>query len=1089
MTNSSRRRAPCRPMLMIGVGFLVLSGTQVLHAQTDVETAVADLKFREIGPAVMGGRIADIAAVESKPQIFYVGTASGGVWRTKNHGTSWEPLFDDQPAASIGDVTLAPSNPNVIWVGTGEPQNRQSSPWGNGVYKSTDGGGTWNHMGLDDTRHIGRIVIHPTNPDIVFVAAVGHLWGPNEERGVYRTLDGGQTWERVLYVDENTGAIDLAMDPGDANTVFAAMYQRRRTGFGFNGGGPGSGIYRTTDGGNTWKELTNGLPEGDKGRIGLDIYRRDGNLVYAVVEADKRSPTRSFGGPQGSSGERQSGVYRSTDRGETWERMSNTNPRPMYYSQIRIDPNNPERIYVLSTQLMVSDDGGKTFRSDGANGIHVDHHALWIDPNDSDHLIIGNDGGVAASFDGTENWRMYDNLPIGQFYQIGVDNRDPYYVCGGLQDNSSWCGPSRTLNQYGIRNADWYDVWGGDGFFNLIDPSDHTIVYTESQGGSLGRVDATTGEGTRIQPVARPIEGQEEEEDRSFRFNWNTPIAISAHDAATIYIGANVLLKSPDRGVTWQEISPDLTKQIDRQELEIMAVPGSEPMISPNDGISTYGNITTIGESPLNPALIYVGTDDGNVQVTRDGGATWTDLTSNFRDLPDRTYVSRVVPSRFVEGRVYATFDGHRNDDYTAYAYVSEDYGRRWTLITDGLPAGWSVNVIAEDPQNESLLFLGNEIGLFFSIDRGASWQQLKNNLPTVPIDDIVIHARDDDLVLGTHGRSIWIMDDITPLERLTEDVLASVAYMFPVRPATMYSLSGEWPFWHATYAAPNPQIGARIRYYLRDQWSSSEAPVAEEPASNGAGPNVQGQGQGRGSRGSEGIKAKLTVVDANGDTVRELEGSGDPGIHEVLWDLRIPPPYEAPSGQGGFGGAPRGPRVLPGKYSVQLRVSGAEFSQDIEVRGDPRIQISDADRKARQAALMSVYELNKSIRDANQTVARLNGQLSDLQTLLEGNEDAPDELKQEAKQLSDDVGTLRQELNRAGRNARVANAIDGSTTRPTADQEWQIDRAWGQVPGLVEQINEIVTTRLPALYESCDEHGIRPDPGKPIQVPKKPGG
>jgi photosystem II stability/assembly factor-like uncharacterized protein len=1067
---------------------VLLSWARPLRAQTDVAPAVANLEFREIGPAIMGGRIADIAVVETKPQIFYVGTASGGVWRTRNHGTSWEPLFDDQPTASIGDVTLAPSNPNVIWVGTGEPQNRQSSPWGNGVYKSTDAGRTWKHMGLDDTRHIGRIVIHPTNPNIVYVAAVGHLWGPNENRGVYRTLDGGETWDNVLYVDENTGAIDLAMDPDDANTVFAAMYQRRRTGYGFNGGGPGSGIYRTTDGGDIWKELTDGLPEGDKGRIGLDIYRRDGNLVYAVVEADKRDPGRPFGGPQ-QPGERESGVYRSTDRGETWEWVSGTNPRPMYYSQIRIDPTDSERIYVLGTQLMVSDDGGKTFRSDGANGIHVDHHALWIDPNDSDHLIIGNDGGVAASFDRSENWRMYNNLPIGQFYQIGVDMRDPYYVCGGLQDNSSWCGPSRTLNQYGIRNADWYDVWGGDGFFNLIDPSDHTIVYTESQGGSLGRVDATTGEGTRIQPVARPIEGQEEEEDRTFRFNWNAPIAISAHDPATIYIGANVLLKSPDRGVTWQEISPDLTKQIDRQELEIMGVLGSEPMISPNDGISTYGNITTISESPLNPALIYVGTDDGNVQVTRDGGATWTDLTTNFSGLPERTYVSRVVPSRFAESRVYATFDGHRNDDYTPYAYVSEDYGRRWTLITDGLPTGWSVNVIAEHHRNESLLFLGNEVGLFFSIDRGAGWQQLKNNLPTVPVDDIVIHARDNDLVVGTHGRSIWIMDDITPLERLTEELLASVAHVFPVRPATMYSLAGNWPFWHATYAAPNPPTGVRIRYYLKEKLSAEVAPVAEESSSDGSGPNFQGQGQGRRVSGNDDVHAKLVITDAEGNTVRELEGSGDPGIHEVGWDLRIDPPYEATSGQGGFGGAPRGPRVLPGNYSVRFHVSGADFSQEIEVRGDPRSQISDADREARQAALLSLYELNKSIREANQTVARLNGRLSDLQALLGASEAAPDELQEEVKQLSDDLSELRRELNQASRDARVANAIDGSTTRPTADQEWQIERAWEQVPGLVEQINEIVTSRLPAVYRACDEHGIRPDPGKPIEVPKKPAG
>ncbi|UCG86345.1 MAG: hypothetical protein JSW71_20985 [Gemmatimonadota bacterium] len=1075
--------AVIHPVAVAAVALLSLAATDVMLAQTDVRAAVAGLEVREIGPAVMGGRIADVAVVESKPQVFYVATASGGLWKTTSHGTTWEPLFDDQPTASIGDVTLAASNPNIVWVGTGEPQNRQSSPWGNGVYKSTNGGHTWTHMGLDDTHHIGRIVIHPTNPNVVYVAAVGHLWGPNDDRGVYRTRDGGDTWEKVLFVDENTGAIDLAMDPGDANTMFAAMYQRRRTGWGFNGGGPGSGIYRTLDGGESWQELENGLPEGDKGRIGLDVYRRDGNLVYAVVEADKRDPSRGFGGG-GPQTERKSGVYRSTDRGETWERISSTNPRPMYYSQIRIDPNDPERIYVLGTQLAISEDGGKTFRNDGAQDIHVDHHALWIDPRDSDHLIIGNDGGVAASFDRARSWRMYDNLAIGQFYQVGVDMRDPYYVCGGLQDNSSWCGPSRTLNAYGIKNSDWYDVWGGDGFFNLIDPTDHTILYAESQGGNIGRVDVTTGEGTRIRPVARP--GDDEEADRSFRFNWNTPIVISTHDPATIYTGANVLLRSPDRGVTWQEVSPDLTKQIDRTELEIMGVLGSEPMLSANDGISTYGNITTIGESPLDTDVVYVGTDDGNVQLTRDGGATWTDLTSNVRGLPERTYVSRIVPSRFAEGRVYATFDGHRNDDFAPYAYVSEDFGRRWQAITEGLPHGWSVNVIAEHVSNQNLLFLGNEVGVYFSVDRGGTWSRLKNNLPTVPVDDIVIHGRDNDLILGTHGRSIWIMDDIIPLEQLTSELLGTTAHVFPIRAATMYSLAGSWPFWHADYAAANPPIGARIRYYLRDKLEGGEAPVVATTPSNG-GPSVQRQVQEPRSHGTSETNAKLTVLDSSGEAVRELEGPGDPGVHEVIWDLRIEPPYSTPGSQGGVG--PTGPRVLPGTYTVQLQVAGQTFSEEVEVRGDPRIEISDADLRARQDALMSVYELSKSIREATQAVSRLSGRVTEIEELLRQHEAAPESLMEQAKQLGEMIGEIRQELNQANRDARVANAIEGSTALPTADQLWQIDQAWEKVPGLVEQINDVINERLPALYRACDEHKIRPDPGEPIEVPKKPGG
>ncbi len=628
------------------------------RAQTDLETAVSHLQFRSIGPALMGGRIADLAVVEAKPQVFYVGTASGGVWKTVNHGTSWTPLFDEQPNGSIGDVTVHQANPNLIWVGTGEPQNRQSSPWGDGVYKSTDAGNTWTHMGLDETKHIARILIHPRDPDIVYVAAVGDLWGPNEERGVYRTRDGGQTWENILFIDEHTGAIDMAMDPGDPNTIFAAMYQRRRTGWGFNGGGPGSGLYRSTDAGENWIELTEGLPEGDKGRIGIDVFRQDGNVVYALVEADARRAGGGRGGRGGGGGAARSGLFRSLDRGDTWEKMSNTNPRPMYYSQVRIDPSNSDRIYVLGGSLMVSDDAGRSFRSDGATQIHVDHHALWINPNDPDHLILGSDGGVAASWDGTGHWRMFDNIPLGQFYTISYDMRDPYYVCGGLQDNNPWCGPSNTRSFHGIRNQDWYETAYGDGFWTVVDPTDSTIVFSESQGGNMNRYDLITGEKT----VMRPITGPRADGDttKAYRFNWNSPLLISKHDPSTIYLGANYLMRSRDRGMTWEEVGGmDLTKNIDRDTLVIMDVPGSEPQMSIHDGTSTYGNLTTVNESPITSGEIWAGTDDGNVQVTMDDGATWENVVDNIPGLPERTYVSRVAPSAHAQGRAYATFDGH----------------------------------------------------------------------------------------------------------------------------------------------------------------------------------------------------------------------------------------------------------------------------------------------------------------------------------------------------------------------------------------------------------------------------------------------
>ncbi len=1058
---------------------LLFVGEPLPAQDARLETAIGGLQFREIGPAIMGGRIADIAVVESRSRVFYVATASGGLWKTTDRGTSFEPIFDDQSTASIGDVTVSQTNPNVVWVGTGEPQNRQSSPWGDGVFKSTDGGRTWHHLGLQETRHIGRIVIHPTNPHVVYVAAVGHLWGPNPERGVYKTTDGGATWDLVLFVDENTGAIDLAMDPGDPQTLFAAMYQRRRTGFGFNGGGPGSGIYRTTDAGTSWQELTNGLPEGDLGRIGLDIYRRDGNLVYAVVEADLRTGGGGGFGRPGQSGPRKSGLFRSRDRGDTWEKISDTNPRPMYYSQIRIDPNDPDRIYVLGTQLAVSEDGGKTFRNDGAPGIHVDHHALWINPADSDHLILGSDGGMSRSYDRGASWRQYDNLAIGQLYQVGVDMRDPYYVCGGLQDNSPWCGPSRTLNTYGIRNTDWYDIWGGDGFFSVPDPNDHTIVYTESQGGNLGRYDVTTGERTQLRPVARPTD---DDEDRNFRWNWNSPIVISSHSSATVYVGSNVVLKTTDRGMHWEEISPDLTKQLDRDELEIMGVLPADGMMSRHDGISAYGTITTIGESPVNPDVVYAGTDDGNVQVTRDGGATWDDVTSRVRDLPERTYVSRVVPSRFDEGTVYATFDGHRNDDYRPHVYVSTDYGQRWSTIADGLP-DWSVNVIVEHHRNPDLLFVGNEIGVYFSVDRGESWIRLQNNLPTVPVDDIVIHPRENDLVLGTHGRSVWILPDISPLEHISPEVLASAAHLFPAKPATMYSIAGGWPFNAGRFATPNPPNGAVIRYYL-GQALGAEA-VTDDVQSSG--PNM------RRSRPQqdEPAQAKISILDANGETVRELDGPGAAGIQQVVWDFRVAapiPPQGPQEGGGRFGGPQRGRRVTPGTYTVRLDAAGETATTELVVRLDPRIEVSREDLTARQEALAGLADLSKTISEANRAMRTLNQQVTAIKSELRDHDDAPEDLVQAVDSLQEDLEELGQEISTAGRDTRLSGAIEGSTARPTADQLWQVERAWERVPALIERLNEIIATTMPAINQQLNDAGIRPNPGEAIAIPRRTG-
>ena len=1104
-----------RILLFLSAPFLAATPAT---AQTTLETAISHLQYREIGPALMGGRIADLAVVESKPQVFYIATGTGGVWKTENHGTSWTPLFDDQPTSSIGDVTLDQSNPNLVWVGTGEPQNRQSSGWGNGVYKSTDAGNTWRHMGLDATKHIGRILIHPRDPDIVYVAAVGDLWGPNEERGVFRTHDGGETWEAVLQIDEHTGAIDLAMDPGDPNTIFAAMYQRQRTGWGFNGGGPGSGLHRTLDGGDSWTELTRGLPEGDKGRIGVDVFRQDGNVVYALVEADARAPGQGFGGggpgggTEGRDREPQSGLYRSLDRGDTWEKMSNTNPRPMYYSQVRIDPSNPDRIYVLGGNLMVSDDAGRTFRSDGAAQVHVDHHALWINPDDPDHLILGSDGGVVASWDGTAHWRMFDNLPLGQFYAIGFDMRDPYYVCGGLQDNDPWCGPSNTRSFHGIRHQDWYETAYGDGFFTIVDPTDSTIVFSESQNGNMNRYDLTTGEKTPMRPITGPR--ADGDTAKTYRFNWNSPLQLSPHDPATVYLGANYLLRSRDRGMSWEEVGGlDLTRQIDRNELEIMGVPGSEPQMSVNDGISTYGNLTAFAESPLIPGLLYVGTDDGNVQVSRDDGATWRNVADRIPDLPERTYVSRLEPSHHAEGRVYASFDGHRNADYAAYVYVSEDHGQNWRRITDGLPDGWSVNVVAEHHRAPNLLFVGNEIGVFVSVDRGGRWVQLKNNLPVVPVDDILIHPRDNDLLVGTHGRSFWILADVSPLEHLSAETLAEAGRIFPqARETIMWAQRGDWPFAGATYSAPNPPRGTLIRYYLRDEW---EAPMAEDEGEEGGDSGAGDEaGTGDGDRMADGAPAgatgasrsdpgtdapdsdperatfALTITDSDGGHVRTLEAPGYAGVNEVVWDWRHDPPYEpqGPQQPVGFGqpGTPQGPVAMPGVYTVSMTAGGQTFSSTVEIQADPRRPMTRADRMARQDALMSLHALAPAIYEAGRAVDAIEEQLDAAEELIEAADEAPEGLREELDAIRQALDEIDDDVGEARRNAGVATAIQGSSTLPTEDQMWQVARAWEAMEELLGPLNELITSRVPALNAQLYGEGVRRKPREAVTMPER---
>ncbi len=1014
-------------------------------AQPNYEEILKNLKWREIGPAIMGGRIDDFAVVESNPSIVYVATASSGLWKTTNGGTTWEPLFDNEEVSTIGDVTVAPSDPSIVWVGTGEPNNRQSSSWGNGVYKSTDGGTTWKNMGLKETHHIGRVVIHPSDPHTVYVAAVGRLWGPNEERGVFKTTDGGQTWKKVLYVNEDTGVIDLAMDPESPGTLYAAAYQRRRTVFGFNGSGPHSALYKTTDGGATWKKLAKGLPyekgEGETGRIGVNIYRKNPNIVYAIVE------------------HKQGGVFRSEDKGETWTRMSDTNPRPMYYSQIHIDPNNDQRIWVLGAPMYYSEDGGKTFTTRLVQRIHGDYHAMWINPENSDHMIVGSDGGIHWSYDRGRSWDFVNTLALGQFYEIGVDMRKPYFICGGLQDNGSWCGPSQTWWQQGITNEDWYRVGGGDGFYVQIDPTDPNIVYGESQDGNLYRRDLRTNESRGIRP--EPKEGEPR-----YRFQWNSPIVISAHDSKTIYYGGNFLFKSTDRGDTWTKLGGDLTTGVERDKLPIMGkVPDGETR-SRHDGVQAYPTITTISESPLRPGLLWVGTDDGNLQVTRDDGQRWRNVAERVPGLPKGTYVSRVVASRHAECTAYATFDGHRSNDFNVYVYTTTDCGDTWKAISSGLPNNNGIaNVIREHPRNPSLLFLGTEYGAYVSFDRGANWHRLKMNLPVVPVDDIAIHPRENDLLFGTHGRSIWVLDDLTPLEQLNESVLAADLHLFDIRPATAWRIYGhKGNTGHKMFIAENPPYGALISYYLKTKLDEKE-------------------------------KVKVAILDAAGKVIRELEGGTERGINRVNWDLRYEPAVRPEPGQQfGFFGPPRGPSVDPGTYTVKISAQKAEAIKKVEVEEDPRITISPADRAARRSALDRAYELARTADRGRRTVVELKTALTGATEAWKkpGAPAIPEDIRKAAEELAKHVDEVHGKfvppqlpLGWAGpppvytpptlpqRANRLLGALDGYTAAPTAQQLEELQVISGLLEETMERLKKLVDVDLAELNRMMNAAGI----------------
>ncbi|HUR34555.1 MAG TPA: hypothetical protein VM032_12220, partial [Vicinamibacterales bacterium] len=1047
------------------------------------------LHFRPLGPASMSGRISDLAVYEANPAIFYVGTAHGGVWKTINNGTTFEAQFQDQGLMSIGDVAISQSNPDLVWVGSGESNNRQSTSWGDGVYKSTDGGKHYVRMGLPESRHINRVLIDPRANDTVFVAATGPLFGAGGERGIYKTIDGGKTWKQVLKVDDDTGANDLAMDPANSQVLYASTYQRRRTACCLNGGGPGSGLWKSIDGGETWTRLKTGIPEGPLGRIAVDVYRKRPNILYSLIEGPTPPAGRGAGGaaggegegpggaapaaPQGAGGGRggaqalntqPTGLYRSDDSGATWRKVSNANPRPMYFSQVRIDPNDPEVVYLGGVGLHQTLDGGKTIATDVAQPTHDDVHAIWINPANSSHVIIGNDGGLSSSYDMGKTWTFFPNLPVGLFYHVSYDMATPFNVCGGMQDNYDWCGPSQVRGAAGIANHHWTTVQGGDGFVVLQDPLDPRIIYSESQDGNMVRLDRVTGESMSIRPQAATGEAP-------LRWHWDTPIVHSPHDHKVLYTAANKVFRSADRGLSWVAVSPDLTANANRADIVTMGLKGSDITISRDDGIAAWPAIVSLAESPKKPGVIYTGTDDGTLQVTRDAGKTWLNVIDKVPGVPKGVFVSEVVPSRFDEGTVYATFDGHRQNDYEPYVFVSNDFGQTWRAIVANLK-GEVARTLTEDLKNPDVLYLGTETGLFVSVDRGRSWTRIKANLPTVRIDEITLHPRDNAMLLATHGRALWILDHLEPIQEYAAAQASTLdAALFTPPPTAMFRRpvrDRNYEFWgDQTFFGENPPPAAVISWLMK------------KPASTVA----------------------LTVTDSAGRQVREISGpalanSVKPGIQSACWDLRVQPvpapvaagrggqgragsaeaaggrqgeagpatpnpaapgggrggQNQAPNpfgagcggagGGGGFGGGAGGgnpgPYVLGGTYTVALVVDGTPVAtKSMRVLPDPEVALTEVQRRKMYDMAMEMHALQIQAAEVGTQLTPFNTRLTELSKEVASRTDVPADVKTSVETLAKEVAALAPKLvapvggfGRGGGGGGRGGAPDSAITR-----------------------------------------------------------
>ena len=1026
----------CRPRVMPGLILAMLAlfaAPWSLAASPDglSEDDLQALKWREIGSAAPSGRIARFAVNPEDTRVIYAATASGGLWKTVNGGTTWNPIFENQSSVSMGDVALTPGNPDIVWVGTGEQNSVRSSQFGDGVYRSTDGGETWQHMGLEGSRHVGRILIHPDNPDVVYVAALGSLWGPNEERGLYRTTDGGQNWEQLLRPSKYSGVVEVQMHPENPDVLFAATFQRERRMWSMVGGGDEGGLFRSSDGGDTWSRVGNGFPTTAVGRVGVTFCPSSPATMYATAV-----------GPDG-------GTFRSTDGGDSWELRNSDLKSHWYYGELVCDPENPDRVYMPITPLLMSEDGGETFRNIAETMVHADNHTLWVNPNDPEHLIVGNDGGVYISRDGGDFWQWQSNIPVMQLYTVAVDMQEPFYhVYGGAQDNGSWSGPVGTRFSDGISNEDWRFISGGDGFYAVADPTDPNVVYSQSQYGVLRRSNVATGEQKRIQPWQ-----PQENEFPPYRWNWSAPFKISPHDNETVYFGANVVFKSEDRGDTWERISPDLTRGISRDDLPLQGKVQPSDAIDLHASTALYGNLHAIALSERRRGLIAVGSDDGLIHVTRDDGKRWR-KTASFPGVPDMMKVAMIEWSATDEGTLYAAFDGHKDNDFRPYVVRSDDYGATWQNITSDLPTFGSTRSITVHPDNGELVFVGTDFGVYFSRDGGGHWLPLQAGLPTNSVQGIIVHPRDNDLVIGTHGRGFWVLDSLGLIESLTAGTVASHGFLAEPRPATQIRdvNRGRGSFGHSFWTADNPPRGAIIDYWIGDK--------------------------------AVGQAVAVDILDGDGNAIRRIgETTAERGAGRVVWDLRHEAP---PTDSTSSWRTPVGRFVPPGDYGVRLTVGGETYTQSLNVRLDPAASISDRDRRTLEATLALQAELLAATYHAGKAVDASVEQTAALVAALE-TKGIAGVLMQQAQAAADKANELSvalsgEELGVAQQETRLP--LDDLALRlymnteawtgiPTPEQQRLTGVAHRDLAALLGELEPFIRETLPALRQSAAAAGV----------------